>query len=81
MSLAQQLAYVELNGWEFSAAPRGQKGGLIQGPRCSSGARRPRELEGDLRLCSHTRAAPGTHWPGVVAVLRLQSFVGNGGLT
>lgn len=81
MSLARQLAYVELNGWEFSAAPRGQKGGLIQGPRCISGARRPRELEGDLRLCSHTRAAPGTHWPGVVAVLRLQSFVGNGGLT
>ena len=81
MSLAQQLAYVELNGWGFSAAPRGQKGGLTQGPRCISGARWPRELEGDLRLCSHTRAAPGTHWPGVVAVLRLQSFVGNGGLT
>ena len=81
MSLARQLAYVELNGWGFGAAPRGQKAGLIQGPRCISGARQPKEQERGSRLCSHTRAAPGTHWPGVVAVLRLQSFVGNGSLT
>lgn len=26
-------------------------------------------------------SAPGTHWPSVIAVLRLQSFVGNGSLT
>lgn len=45
MSLARQLAYVELNGWGFGAAPRGQKAGLTRGPRCISGARQPRERE------------------------------------